>query len=54
MPNANLPSYQEGFHYAEAKLLIAVSLNIKSLSHDIKVFKPALKDNLSSQILPTL
>jgi hypothetical protein len=40
--NANLSSYQRGTYYAEVKLFNTLPSNIKSLNHDIKVFKPAL------------
>jgi hypothetical protein len=47
-PNANLTSYQKGAYYAGIKLFNNLPDSIKSLNHDIKVFKPALKDYLLS------
>jgi hypothetical protein len=48
MPNANLTTYQKGAFYAGIKLFNILPSNTKTLSHDIKVFKPALKDYLLS------
>jgi hypothetical protein len=49
MPNANLAIYyQEVVHYAGIKLFSTLSCNIKSLNHDIKAFKPPLKNYLLS------
>jgi hypothetical protein len=48
MPHANPSSYQKGACYAGIKLFNTLPSNIKSLSHDIKVVKPALKDFVSS------
>jgi hypothetical protein len=48
MPNATLISYQKGTYYAGTKLFNTLPSSIKSLNHDIKVFKPALKDCLLS------
>jgi hypothetical protein len=42
--SANLTSYQKGAYYAVIKLFSTLPGGIKSLNHDIKVFKPALKD----------
>jgi hypothetical protein len=42
MPNTNLTKYQKG----GIKLFNNLPPIIKSLNHDIKVFKPALKDYL--------
>jgi hypothetical protein len=43
---ANLTSYQKGVDYAGIKLFNTRPSNIRSLNHDIKVFKPALKNYL--------
>jgi hypothetical protein len=42
MINTNLTKYQKGVYYTGIKLLNDLP-PIKSLNHDIKVFKPALK-----------
>jgi hypothetical protein len=47
-PSANLTSYQKGACYAGIKLFNTLPDSIKSLNHDIKLFKPALKDYLLS------
>jgi hypothetical protein len=44
--SANLTSYQKGAYYAEIKLFNSLPKSIKSLNHDIKLFKLALKDYL--------
>jgi hypothetical protein len=44
MPNTNLTKYQKGVYYTGIKLFSYLLPTIKSLNHDIKVFKPALKD----------
>jgi hypothetical protein len=46
-PTANLTSYQIGAYYAGKKLFSTLPDSIKSLNHDINVFKPALKYLLS-------
>jgi hypothetical protein len=46
MPNMNLTKYQKGVYYTGIKLFNNLPPKIKSLNHDIKVFKPALKDYL--------
>jgi hypothetical protein len=46
MPNTNLTKYQKGVYYTGTKLFNNLPPTIKSLNHDIKVFKPALKDYL--------
>jgi hypothetical protein len=46
MPNTNLIKYQKGAYYTGIKLFNNLPPTIKSLNHDIKVFKPALKDYL--------
>jgi hypothetical protein len=43
MPNTNLTKYQKGEHYKGIKLFDSLPPTIKSLNHDIKVFKLALK-----------
>jgi hypothetical protein len=44
--SANLTSYHKGAYYAGIKLFSIHPDSIKGLNHDIKVFKPALKDYL--------
>jgi hypothetical protein len=46
MQNTNLTKYQKGGYYIGIKLFNNLPPTIKSLNHDIKVFKPALKDYL--------
>jgi hypothetical protein len=46
MPNTNLTKYKKGVYYTGIELLKNLPPTIKSLNHDIKVFKPALKDYL--------
>jgi hypothetical protein len=46
MPNTKLTKYQNGVYYIGIKLFNNLPPTIKSLNHDIKVFKPALKDYL--------
>jgi hypothetical protein len=48
MPNANLTTYQKGAYLAGIKLFNTLLASIKSSNHDIKVFKPALKNYLLS------
>jgi hypothetical protein len=48
MSHANLITYQKGAYYAGIKLFNTFPASIKSLNHNIKVFKPALKDYLLS------
>jgi hypothetical protein len=48
MPHANLTINHKGAYYAGIKLLSTLPYNIKSLNHDVKVFKPVLKDYLLS------
>jgi hypothetical protein len=43
MPNMNLTKYQKVVYCAGIKLFSDLPPTIKSLNHDIKVFKPALK-----------
>jgi hypothetical protein len=43
---ALLISYHKGFHNAGIKLLSTFPCIIRSLHHDMEVFKPALKDYL--------
>jgi hypothetical protein len=47
-PSANLTSYQKGAYYVGITLFSTLPDSIKSLNHDIKVLKPALKDYLLS------
>jgi hypothetical protein len=51
MPYANLTSYQKGAYYAGNKLFSTLPSNIRSLNHDIKAFKPALKYYLISLLV---
>jgi hypothetical protein len=44
MPNANLTRYKSELYYVGINLFSTLPPTIKSLNHDIKVFKPALKD----------
>jgi hypothetical protein len=46
MPNTNLTKYQKGVYYTGIKLFNNLPPTIKSLNHDTKVFKPALKHYL--------
>jgi hypothetical protein len=46
IPNTNLTKYQKGVYYTGIKLFNNLPPTIKSLNHDIKVLKPALKDYL--------
>jgi hypothetical protein len=46
--SANFASYQKDAYYAGIKLFNTLTDSIKSLHYDTKVFKPALKYNLSS------
>jgi hypothetical protein len=43
VPNINLSKYQKGVYYTGMKPFNDPSPTIKSLNHDIKKFKPALK-----------
>ena len=42
-PVCNLTEFQEAVYFSGIKLFNRLPLNIKSLSHEIKSFKPALK-----------
>jgi hypothetical protein len=44
MPYMNLTKYKKGVYYTGIKLFNSLPPTIKSLNHDIKVFKPALED----------
>jgi hypothetical protein len=46
MRNTNLTKYQKGVYYIGIKLFNNVPPTIRSLNHDTKVFKHALKDYL--------
>jgi hypothetical protein len=46
MPKTNLTKYQKGVYYTGIKLFNNLPPTIKSLNHDIKIFKLALKDYL--------
>jgi hypothetical protein len=48
MPTSNLSKYQKGVYYTGIKLSNNLSSVGKYLNHDIKLFKPALKDYLPS------
>jgi hypothetical protein len=43
VPNYNLTTYQKGIFYTGLKLFLTLPCSITSLSHDMKVFKPALR-----------
>jgi hypothetical protein len=43
-----LSKYQKGVYYSGIKLLNELPPNIKILNHDIKMFKPAVKEYLLS------
>jgi hypothetical protein len=49
VPSTDLAVYQNGLNYERTKLCSALPSNIKVLSHDKKVFKPALEDEISAQ-----
>jgi hypothetical protein len=51
IPNANLTKYHGGVYYTGIKLFNNLPPTIKSLDHDIKVFKPALRDYLLTHSL---
>jgi hypothetical protein len=44
MPNTNLTKYKKGVYNTGIKSFNNLPPTIKSLNHNIKVFKPALKD----------
>jgi hypothetical protein len=46
VPNTNLSKYQKGVYYPGITLFNNLPPTIKSLNHDIKKFKPALKEYL--------
>jgi hypothetical protein len=46
IPNTNLTKYPKGVYYTAIKLFNNLPPTIKSLNYDMKVFKPALKDDL--------
>jgi hypothetical protein len=46
VPNINISKYQKGVYYSGIKLFNNIPPTIKSLNHDIKKFKPALKEHL--------
>jgi hypothetical protein len=48
LPGTDLAGYQNGVNYERTKLCSALPSNIKVLSHDKKVLKPALKDEISA------
>jgi hypothetical protein len=48
VPNTNLSKYQKRFYYSGIKLFNNLPPTIKSLNHNIKKFKPALKEYLIS------
>jgi hypothetical protein len=47
MLNANLGTYKKHAYYAGIELFSILPASIKSLNHDIKVFKLALKHYLT-------
>jgi hypothetical protein len=48
VPNTNLSKYQKGVYYAGIKLFNNLPPSIRSLSHNMKTFKLALKEYLLS------
>jgi hypothetical protein len=48
VPKTNLSKYQKGVYYSGIKLFNNLPPTIKSLNHDIKKIKPALKEHLLS------
>jgi hypothetical protein len=48
VPNSNLNKYQKGVYYSGIKLFNNLPPNVINLSHNIKMFKRALKDYLLS------
>jgi hypothetical protein len=48
VPNTDLSKYQKGVHYSGIKLFNNLPPTTKSLIHNIKKFKPALKEYLLS------
>jgi hypothetical protein len=48
VPKTNLSKYQKGVYYTGIKLLNNLPRTIKSLNHDIKKFKQAVKEYLLS------
>ena len=48
MPGSDLLVYQNGVNCERTKLCSALPSNIKVLSYDTKVFKIALKDEISA------
>jgi hypothetical protein len=46
VPNSNLSKYQKGVNYSGIKLFNNLPPNVKNLSHNIKMFKRALKEYL--------
>jgi hypothetical protein len=49
MLNATHTSYHKGAYYGKIKLFSTLPFNIKSLYHDINLFKLAMEDYLSSR-----
>jgi hypothetical protein len=48
VPNTNLGKYPKGAYYSGIKIFNNLPLTIKRLNHNIKKFKPALKEYLLS------
>jgi hypothetical protein len=48
VPNSNLIKYQKGVYYSGIKIFNNLSPNVKNLSHNVKMFKRALKEYLLS------
>jgi hypothetical protein len=48
VPNSNLSKYQKGVYYSGIKIFNNFPPNVKNLSHNIKMFKAALKEYLLS------
>jgi hypothetical protein len=48
VPNSNLSKYKKGVYYSGIKIFNNLPPNVKNLSHNIKMFKRALKEYLLS------
>jgi hypothetical protein len=48
VPNSNLSKYQKGVYYSGIKIFNNLPPNVKNLSHNVKMFKRALKEYLLS------
>jgi hypothetical protein len=48
VPNSNLSKYQKGVYYSGIKIFNNLPPDVKNLSHNVKMFKRALKEYLLS------